>query len=280
MLLIAKRWAHLLFPGHLTMAKEKAAVWADAIDHNLGWAAKGCIMFVDGTELKMCRPSIWQRLFYNGHKRYHSTGWQGLQGPNGIIVQMFGPCLGCYNDSKMIGMSRLYDILTGDFPKHFVYADLGYGLNEKIQHGFFNSSSTREERIYNKLWSRARIVSEWGFGDVKEKFKTLYYSRSQKPLEQCIAVWYMVAVILRNCIVCMRGTDEVSGHFLLRPPPLDEYLVPDGPRFQYWRDKYPLDDDLFLFALYEAEQWGGEVDVCVEGAGDEAGEGGGGADPN
>jgi hypothetical protein len=269
MTLIAKRWSHLLFPGHLSMAKDKAQLWAEAISAKLGFDARGCIMFVDGTEIQMCRPSIWQRLVFNGHKRYHSTGWQGLMAPNGIVVQLFGPCLGAYNDSKMIGLSRLIDVLDGDFPGFYVYADQGYGISPKIQHGFSNGTSTREERRYNLLWSRARICVEWGFGDVKEKFKTIDHTRSAKPLEQCIAVWYMVAVLLRNCLVCLRGHDEVSDHFVLRPPSLDDYLVPDGPRFRCWTAKYPPKEDIFLFAWYEAEQMGGRGGDGGAGAMDE-----------
>ena len=136
LLKIAKRWAHLLYPGHLSMAKNKAAIWAQAISAKLGFYAKGCIMFVDGTELKMCRPSIWQRLVFNGHKRYHSTGWQGLMAPNGIIAQLYGPCLGTAADGYMVEASRLIEILEGDFPDFYVYADLGYGISPTIQHGF------------------------------------------------------------------------------------------------------------------------------------------------
>ena len=235
------------------MAKNKAAIWAQAISAKLGFDAKGCIMFVDGTELKMCRPSIWQRLVFNGHKRYHSTGWQGLMAPNGIIAQLYGPCLGTAADAYMVGASRLIEILEGDFPDFYVYADLGYGISPKIQHGFYRLSSTQEESMYNKLWSRARICVEWGFGGVRENFKTLSYSRGAKPLEQPIAVWYMVAVLLRNCIVCMRGQDEVSTHFGLRPPPLDEYLVPNGPCFQHWLDKYPMHDEYPIFKFAESE---------------------------
>lgn len=257
MVLIAKRWAHLLVPGHLSMAKENAARWASAIVRKLGFNAKGCIMFVDGTEIECCRPSIWQKLLFNGHKRYHSTGWQGLMAPVGIIIQLFGPCLGSANDSYMINASRLIDILEGDFPNHYVYADLGYGLSPKIQHGFSNATATADQSLYNRLWSRVRIAVEWGFGSVKETLKTIDQSRSQKPLEQGIAVWYMVAVILRNCIVCLRGQDEVSLHFGLRPPALDEYLLPKGPRFDYWMDAYPVRQDPHMFAWFEAEEMAG-----------------------
>lgn len=236
------------------MAKANAALWADRISAKLGFDAKGCIMFVDGTEIKCCRPSVWQRLLFNGHKRYHSTGWQGLMAPNGLILQLFGPCLGSVHDSYMIAASRLIDILEREFPDHYVFADQGYGLSPKIQHGFLNATATHDEAIYNRLWSRARICVEWGFGEVKEMFGTMDHSRSLKPLEQGIAVWYMVAVVLRNCIVCLRGHDEVGLYFGLRPPTLDEYLVPQGPCFHYWVKKYPPVEDMHLFAWYEAEQ--------------------------
>ena len=255
------------------MAKKNAALWAGRISEHMGVQVP-CIMFVDGTEIKICRPSIWQRLCFNGHKRFHSTGWQGLMAPNGIIIQLYGPCLGTYHDSKMIGLSRLIDVMKHEFPRYFVYADQGYGLSEQIQHGFSRLTATAEEQHYNFIWSKERICVEWGFGQVKEIFKTVNDWRSAKPLEACVGIWYMAAVLLRNCIVCMRGQDEVSGHFVLRPPTLDDYLLPDGPEFQYWMDKYPPVEDVFDFAFTEAEVMGiGEVqekidDVDSDGKGD------------
>lgn len=59
---------------------------------------------------------IHQKHMYNGHKLHHCTGWQGLTAPNGMIVQLHGPCIGTYNDRKMIGLSHLIDMLEGDFP--------------------------------------------------------------------------------------------------------------------------------------------------------------------
>ncbi len=47
--------------------------------------------------------------------KHHCTGWQGLTAPNGLIVQLYGPCIGDFNDSKMMGLSRLIDMLEGDF---------------------------------------------------------------------------------------------------------------------------------------------------------------------
>ena len=45
--------------------------YADAI-HRKGAPLTSCIGFVDGTVRPICRPTIFQRVCYNGHKRIHS----------------------------------------------------------------------------------------------------------------------------------------------------------------------------------------------------------------
>lgn len=235
---IGNEWSHLLYPGHLSMAKREAATWAEAINKKLEGSGN-CIMFVDGTEQQCCRPVIHQKRLYGGHKRYHSIGWQGVTGPTGIIVQLFGPCIGTYNDNRKIGESRLLDVLKKDFPGYFIYGDQGYGLSPQIQRGFPRTGATDEEKLYNRLWSAQRICVEWSFNEPVTLFPTLDFKRMKKPLHSPIGTWYLVGALFANCHTCMNGTNEISQHFDIRPPSLDEYLVPNGPDFEYWFEKYP-----------------------------------------
>ena len=44
---------------------------------------------------------------------------KALTAPSGMIVRFYGPCIGTYNDCRMIGESRLIDMLRGDL-LHFL----------------------------------------------------------------------------------------------------------------------------------------------------------------
>ena len=140
---IGNEWSHLLYPGHLSMAKREAATWAEAINKKLEGSAN-CIMFVDGTEQQCCRPVIHQKRLYGGHKRYHSIGWQGVTGPTGIIVQLFGPCIGTYNDNRKIGESRILDVLPWLF-------HLSRGKKKKPKARGERKKKQREEALFNAL---------------------------------------------------------------------------------------------------------------------------------
>ena len=53
-------------------------------------AAKGACLdniwgFIDGTQVRICRPNEGQESCFNGHKRQHSLKFQSLMLPNGII---------------------------------------------------------------------------------------------------------------------------------------------------------------------------------------------------
>ena len=50
------------------------------------------------TELSDQRPSLFQRVVYNGHKRVHALKFQSIVVPNGIILSMWGPCEGRRHD--------------------------------------------------------------------------------------------------------------------------------------------------------------------------------------
>ena len=50
--------------------------------------------FIDGTVRPVYRPSLNQRILYNGNKRVHSIKFQSVIAPNGLIANLFGPVKG------------------------------------------------------------------------------------------------------------------------------------------------------------------------------------------
>ena len=80
--------------------------------------AKGCPLpyvwaLLDGTFRDFCRPykdgysGLAQRVQYSGHKHAHGNNHQGLETPDGIIIEMHGPFEGPMHDQRMFRDSGL-----------------------------------------------------------------------------------------------------------------------------------------------------------------------------
>ena len=57
-----------------------------------------------------------QRMQYSGHKRCHGNNHQGIETPDGIIVEMHGPFEGRANDKRMMRESQLLERMAASFP--------------------------------------------------------------------------------------------------------------------------------------------------------------------
>ena len=79
---------------------------------------KGCPLdhmwaLLDGTFRNFCRPAkdgykgAAQQVQFSGHKRHHGNNHQGLETPDGIVVEMHGPYEGRTNDQRMLNESGL-----------------------------------------------------------------------------------------------------------------------------------------------------------------------------
>ena len=66
-----------------------------------GACLTNCWGFLDGSQMRICRPSVGQEAIYNGHKRQHSFKFQSLMLPCGIIVHFWGPFEGRRHDSAI-----------------------------------------------------------------------------------------------------------------------------------------------------------------------------------
>jgi hypothetical protein len=72
------------------LSPENLESYANAI-HVKGSPLLTCFGFIDGTVRPICRPSVNQRIVYNGHKRLHAIKFQSICIPNGLIANLSGP---------------------------------------------------------------------------------------------------------------------------------------------------------------------------------------------
>jgi hypothetical protein len=72
---------------------------------------------------------------------------------------------------------------------------------------------------------QARVSVEWGFGLVTNTFQTTDFARWNRMFLTRPALQYRVATLLRNCITCIRGSNQISRFFHIDPPSLDDFLA-------------------------------------------------------
>ncbi len=191
--------------------------------------------FIDSTETATCRigrirnsnisPDLIQRAFYSGYKRVHGLKHQAFDCPFGMTMDLWGPITVRRNDCHVLRMSRLRNRLedleaTTGVP-YKVYADSIYPLTRHIRRRNGHEALDLE-------FARIRTSIEWDYGQTKNLFHFIDYKKNLKLQNPITSLVYFVATILRNCYVCMNGS-ETSYYFSLTPPSLENYLAA-GPR--------------------------------------------------
>jgi len=195
--------------------------------HRRSCPLTNCALFVDGSNQEITRPSIFQRSFYNGHKKCHAIKWQGLMLANGIMPMPYGPILGRHHDSYMLERSRLVRIMRRISRKlgriYCGYGDPAYPQSQWLQGPFRHRMLNHVEAAFNASMSSARIPNEWGFGKVRTNWAYLDYHKGMRPYMNDIARYWPVAQILTNCHTCCYGS-QTSAYFQVEPPSLHVYV--------------------------------------------------------
>ena len=87
--------------------------------------------FVDGLLRKTCRPILFQKLMYSGHKRCHGIKFQSVVTPDdGLIALLYGPIPGSRHDFFMLNNSGVLVQLRNlmpDGPQHQIPVYSLYG---------------------------------------------------------------------------------------------------------------------------------------------------------
>ena len=208
--------------------QEQLESYAAAI-HAKGAPLKNCFGFIDGTVRPICRPTKYQNVCYNGHKRVHGLKIQSVVLQNGLIGHMFGPSEARRHDCAVLRLSGLMDQLeekqwkTADGYYFAMYGDPAYPSRDYLLSPFKGARLTDEENAFNKAMSSVRECVEWEFGKILSNFAFLDYRKNLKIHLQPVAKFYLVGALLSNCHTCIHG-NQTSGYFGLKPPTVEEYL--------------------------------------------------------
>ena len=95
---------------------DRLQTYADSIRFVKNAPLTNCFAFVDGTVRPICRPTIFQRVCYNRHKRLHAIKLQSLVAPDGMILNLTGPLEGRRHDCALLRLSQLLTQLE-DLPQ-------------------------------------------------------------------------------------------------------------------------------------------------------------------
>ena len=223
---IYDRFSHLLEFDEQRLTHAKLQEFAQAIAAK-GGVVPGCFGFIDGTLRGTCKPIYGQKQMFNGHKRTHGLKFQLVTAPDGMIVHLSGPWVGCCNDARMLRESNLNSLLadhcsTAD-GRYVLYGDSGYPQQTYIRTPYRVGQLTPAHESFNSAMSRVRQTVEWGFRDIVTTFAFLDFKKNLKVLLQPVGKLYFVGAILTNVYTCMHGNNTAS-YFMLDPPTLDEYL--------------------------------------------------------
>ena len=106
--------------------------------------------FIYGTVMAICKPGVNQRMFYNGHKRFHGLNFQGVSTPDGLITHLYGPVVGSRHDSGVLGESGLLAQLEQHMQvpggEYFaLYGDPAYPRSRYIQKGYVGGAITPQQ---------------------------------------------------------------------------------------------------------------------------------------
>lgn len=187
-----------------------------------------CIGFVDGTVRPICRPTEGQKYVYSGHKRCHGLKYQMVVGPNGMVLNLYGPVLGTRHDTYLLYKSQLIpqlESLSTLAQKQFcVFGDMAYPLSAHIQCPVKGANLSADDNYFNSVMSTARVSVEWAFGEVASVFSFIDFKKQMKLWDGNTSSMYKAAVLFYNIRTCFREGNKTSQLFGLSPPSAENYL--------------------------------------------------------
>ena len=223
-----QNWGHK--PTQLYQLKDRMSGYAAAIRRSSGIQGLEIMGFIDCTVRGVRRPLYGQEAIYSGHKKTHGMKYQALGLPDGLLAAVAGPRSARRHDSRVLVESTLENEIrrlqadTG--VEYIAYADAAYTNNDVIMAGFDRVQRALDEdkEWLTKAMNADRTSVEWLFGIVCNKFKWVDYKDGNMLGKTAVGCYYITAILLTNCITCLRGGNQHYARFECPPPTLHEYL--------------------------------------------------------
>lgn len=223
------RWGHL--PSLISAFASRFPLYDRAIAEASGIDNLHVMGFLDCTVRGTSRPLYGQEAVYNGHKKKHGLKYQATGFPDGLLQGLYGPIQSRRHDSRVLVDSGLQQTLETcqqqSGVQWLIYADAAYNNTQTIMSGFdrVQRANNQEMEWLTKSYNAQRTSVEWCFGKVSSKFKWLESRDANCIGKTSCGMYYLVAVLLTNCITCLEGGNIHYSRFRCTPPSLQEYLA-------------------------------------------------------
>ena len=240
--MMLRKYVHLLQfnVGRIT---NKLREWAAAVSEACPNTYNTVVLFLDGTHRRTCRPrpatavlppgvtmNDIQQSQYDGRLHKHGHKYHALVSPVGLIVHAYGPVDGRRHDTTILrqsGLAESMNDLSVGGVDYVIYADSAYALTRNLQKPIHRPVPGTPDARLNTIMARARTVaSECGYNCVTNTWQTIDFVRQQKMFWTRPADMYLVAILLTNMRLCLRGHNQMSEFFNLSGtcPTLENYL--------------------------------------------------------
>jgi hypothetical protein len=232
--LLYARFGARLIDFDVQLLLPRIHLYFQAIARKSAGAVTTCFGLIDGTVHFITRPRIKgrvrrvrnnnniQRAVYNGHKRHHGIKFQSIVLPDGIVAQMFGPVEGRRHDATLLKLSKIDQKMHLLPPRSFVYGDQAYQVRPWLLSPYRGLNKPHYQRRWNRAMRTVRISVEHGFKIITTLWAHLKFIPAQKIFTTPVARHYVVCTALANMHNCLYP-NQVSQHFDLAPPTLEEY---------------------------------------------------------
>jgi hypothetical protein len=229
---IYDNWDHLLSDfsspsASKLLSMDRLQLFARRV-HEKGAPLANCWGFIDCTIRKICRPTLWQQICYNGYKHLHALKYSAVKCPDGLIYHLAGPMEGRRNDNALLSASTLLPRCRARAAGSVLYGDPAYSINDVIISPYDNAILTPQQQEFNKRMSSCREAVEWGFADIARLWCALDFTPGQRLFLSPVGIQYRVAVLLTNIHICLNGS-QTSLYFRCSPPALEQYLQTPFP---------------------------------------------------
>ena len=97
-------------------------------------------------------------------------------------------------------MEELADIMPANSASavYALYGDLAYAQSIYLLGGFQKPPAGSDEALFNRHMSSVRIMVEWGFGDIVDKWKFLDFRSAMKIFEMPVGEFYTNGAISKQ----------------------------------------------------------------------------------
>ena len=152
-------------------------------------------------------------MIYSGYYKSHGLKYQLVIGPNGLILEFFGPHPGKNADGHMDAESKLEERmqrvprLVGDGNQYYVYGDAAYPLGPWMMRGY-KGIRTVAETLLTAQMNALRMSVEHGFALIQRDWCSMYHERNFKLYKQPIGMFDCVAAIMINVKACMMAREH------------------------------------------------------------------------